>query len=181
MNISLVGFMGSGKTVVGRKLAEKMGYDLVDTDDMVEEAAGKKISELFEKEGEEKFRELERKAVKKAGEMDKVVVSTGGGVVLSPENLANLRKNGPIVLLKVSAEKAFERVKGEKHRPLLAVNDPLARMKELLEKRRTFYELADYQVDTEGKTPEQIADEIHNLITSDSSAALAESDSEAFE
>ena len=181
MNVSLVGFMGSGKTAVGKKVAEKMGFDFVDTDDLVEEGSGKKISEIFEKEGEETFRNLERTAVKKAGEMDNVVIATGGGAVLSPENLENLRKNGPVVLLKVSAEQALERVRNEKHRPLLAVADPLGKIRELLETRQKFYELADHQIDTEGKTPEQIADEIVHLIKSDSSAALAASDSEAFE
>ena len=103
-NVVLIGFMGTGKSSVGKVLARKLGRVLIDTDAVVEERAGRKIRDIFEKEGESRFRVLEKEAVYFAATHTKAVITTGGGVVLNPENLAALRENGVIVALSASVE-----------------------------------------------------------------------------
>jgi len=159
-NIVLTGFMGAGKSSVGRKLAKKLGMNVVDTDDVVERNAGMKISQIFEKYGEAHFRELEKKAVEEVSELQNHVIITGGGVVLKQENMKNLRRNGIIVYLHARPEVLYERVKKETHRPLLQVKDPLKRIKELLGFRAPFYANNDFTVDTSGLTVEQVVEEI---------------------
>ncbi len=99
MNVVITGFMCSGKTSVGKKLAEKLNFDFLDTDDLIENKVGMRITEIFEKYGEPYFRELETQIIKEVSEKDKLVISTGGGVVLREENVNNLRKNGVIINL----------------------------------------------------------------------------------
>jgi shikimate kinase len=163
-NIVLTGFMGAGKSAVGRRLKELTGMELVDTDDMIEEDAGTVISEIFEKFGEPHFRELEKKAVVKASELENHIIVTGGGVVLKEENIENLKKNGKIVYLHAPAEVLFERIKDETHRPLLQVDDPLGKIKELLEYRAPFYANNDFVIDTSNMNVNEVAEEIVKII-----------------
>lgn len=159
-NIVLIGFMGSGKTSVGSEIARRLGRELIDTDEMIEAKAGCSISEIFAKDGEARFRDLESEAVGTASEHVGAVISVGGGAVLRGENVAALRKTGVLFLLEATAEAIHDRVAKERHRPLLYVADPVAKIRELLEARRPFYGQADVVVDTTGRTVEDIVDEL---------------------
>jgi shikimate kinase len=163
-SIVLTGFMGAGKSVVGRRLAERLDMNVVDTDDVIEEDEGMKISEIFARYGEARFRELESEAVHKVSALKDQVIVTGGGVVLNAANIENLRENGTIVYLHVAPETAYNRVKNETHRPLLQVEDPLKNIKELLEQRAPFYANNDIEVDTSKLSVNEVVSEILNKI-----------------
>ncbi len=163
-NIILTGYMGAGKTAVGKRLAEITGREVIDTDDLIEEDAGMAISEIFEKFGELHFRELEKKAVARASALENHIIVTGGGVVLKKENVENLRKNGTIVYLHAPPEVLYERIKDETHRPLLQVDDPLGKIGELLEYRATFYADNDLTIDTSDMDVGGVAEEIVRVV-----------------
>ncbi|MEW6739572.1 MAG: shikimate kinase [Nitrospirota bacterium] len=159
-NIVLTGFMGTGKTEVGRILSRKLGYVLVDADTEIEKEQGITITEIFKQYGEPKFREIESNVIKRLSEIKNAVISTGGGAVLRQENMDNLRKNGVIICLTASPETILKRTGNNNDRPLLQVDNPLQRIKELLEFRKPYYEKADIMIDTEGKSPIEVAEEI---------------------
>ena len=159
-NIVLTGFMGSGKTAVGREISRILGWKMIDLDDEIVKARGMSINEIFSKLGEPAFRDIETEAIRKVAQHRNVVISTGGGAVLRQENMDLLRAMGVIVCLCVSAESVLGRTRNNSERPLLQVEDPLRRIRELLEFRRPFYEKADIMIDTEGKSPFHIAEEI---------------------
>ncbi|BCB97140.1 shikimate kinase [Dissulfurispira thermophila] len=159
-NIVLTGFMGTGKTEVGRILSRRLGYVLVDADAEIEKEQGITITEIFKQYGESKFREIEANIIKKLSEMKNAVISTGGGAVLRQENMDNLRKNGVIICLTASPETIFNRTSNNNDRPLLQVENPLQKIRELLEFRKPYYEKADIMIDTEGKSPIEVAEEI---------------------
>ncbi len=119
-NIVLVGFMGTGKTTVGRLLSKQTGMPLVDMDSMIEERAGKAITKIFAEDGEAHFRTLERAIVRELSAKGGQVVSTGGGIVLDPDNIPDYEKSGLVVCLLASAETILERVRHDDTRPLLA-------------------------------------------------------------
>lgn len=164
VNIVLTGFMGAGKSAVGRRLKELTGMEMVDTDDIIEEDAGMAISEIFEKFGEPHFRELEKKAVARASALENRIIVTGGGAVLKEENVKNLRKNGKIVYLHAPPEVLYERIKDETHRPLLQVDDPLKKIGELLEYRAPFYANNDFMIDTSNMSVEEVAGEVLRVL-----------------
>jgi len=166
-NIILVGFMGTGKTAVGRKLSHILGYPLIDTDDLIEEEIGVSIPEIFNRFGEPFFREVESRVVERVSKLDAHVISTGGGVVLREENLKNLRRNGIIFCLNATPEEIWRRVSSENHRPLLNVPDPMGRIRELLARRAPFYAKADFQVETTGRSIEEITEEILKIFRSE--------------
>ncbi len=159
-NIVLTGFMGAGKSSVGRKLAERLGIGIVDTDDLIERSTGMRIFEIFAKHGEPHFRELEKKAVAEASKLENRVILTGGGVVLKEENMKNLRRNGIIIYLHAKPGVIYSRIKHETHRPLLQVENPMKKIKELLEYRAPYYANNDFMVDTSELTVEQVVEEI---------------------
>lgn len=159
-NIILTGFMGTGKTEVGRELSTILGWKLIDVDDEIVKSKGISINDIFSKSGEPAFRDIEAEMIKKTAAGKNIIISTGGGAVLRQENLDVLRKNGIIVCLTASPEIIFERTGGSDERPLLKVENPLEKIKELLNLRRPFYEKADIMIDTEDMTPRQIAEEI---------------------
>lgn len=159
-NIILTGFMGTGKTEVGRILSQKLGYTLVDVDSEIEKEQKLTITEIFKQHGEPRFRDIESDIIKRLSEMENAVISTGGGAVLRQENMDNLRKKGIIVCLTASAETILKRTSNDNSRPLLQVENPLQKIKELLEFRRPYYEKADIMIDTDGKTPIEVAEEI---------------------
>jgi len=159
-NIVLIGFMGSGKTVVGRLLADRLGYKFIDTDKIIEERIGKTISDIFNDEGERYFREIESNIVKELSELSGHVISTGGGIVLNQDNLTCLKKSGLTVWLKASPESIHKRVVSESHRPLLNVKDPLKKIKRLLNLREKFYSKADISINTDDLDIEKVVENI---------------------
>lgn len=159
-NIILIGFMGTGKTAVGRELSRLLNMKLIDVDTEIEKSEKMTINEIFERFGEARFRDIETDMVKKVAQNKNVIISTGGGVVLRAENMESLKKNGIIVCLTASPEKIFERISNNSDRPLLRVEDPLKKIKELLTFREPFYKKAEIMIDTDDKNPLQIAEEI---------------------
>ena len=162
-NIILEGFMGSGKSTVSEILSDKLDLELIDTDEAIEEAEGRKISDIFAQDGEEAFRDMETGLVEMmvSDHMRETVISLGGGLPVREKNRELLKKVGKVVYLRTAPETVYDRLKGDDTRPLLKSEDPLARIKELQDKRGKIYEeAADIIVDTDGKTPVQVADEI---------------------
>ena len=159
-NIVLTGFMGSGKTAVGRQLSRLLNMKLVDVDTEIERAQGMTINEIFKNFGEPRFREIETEMIKKLSGKKDIIISTGGGAVLKQENMDALRENGIIFCLMAEPETILKRTSHDSNRPLLHVENAFKRIKELLDFRKPFYEKADIMIDTEGKTPLQIAEEI---------------------
>ncbi len=162
-NIILEGFMGSGKTTVSEALAERLDLELMDTDAAIEESEKRSISSIFEKEGEETFRDMETELLKMIvnDHLRNMVISLGGGLPIREENRRLLKEAGKVVYLKASPETVYERIKGDTTRPLLQSEDPMARIKELQASRSEIYEAAsDITIDTDDKTPSEIVDEI---------------------
>ncbi|MEW6675619.1 MAG: shikimate kinase [Nitrospirota bacterium] len=163
-NIILTGFMGTGKTAVGRELSRLLNMKLIDIDTEIEKSQKMTINEIFRQFGEPRFREIETEMIKKLSDNNNIIISAGGGVVLRQENMDALRKNGIIICLMATPETILKRTSHNSDRPLLQVENPLERIKELLNFRRPFYEKADIMIDTEDKTPLQIAEEIIDKI-----------------
>lgn len=163
--IVLVGFMGSGKSLVGRRLARALGWDFKDLDVAVERAEGRSVERIFAESGEAHFRAAEAAAAGALLGRDRVVVSAGGGWAAVPGRLRELPAGTRSVWLKVSPEEAVRRTgRSRRARPLLAVRDPLERARALLAERTPFYAEADLEVDTEGRSVEDVAARILNLI-----------------
>jgi len=160
MNIVLTGFMGTGKSGIGKRLAKKLGMSYLDTDELIEEREKDSISAIFKKRGEEYFRRLETKVVKEVALLDNFVISTGGGVVLKEGNIRLLKKNAFIVCLFASPEVILKRTEGNENRPLLEVNNQKKRIEELLALRKPYYEKADASVDTSALDSEGVVGEI---------------------
>jgi shikimate kinase len=152
-NIALVGFMGTGKSTVGQIVASMLRFRFVDTDEMIERMAGKRITEIFANDGEARFRELEQQVVTGLRELKGAVISTGGGLITRAENLARLKEHSLLVCLWCSPETIYRRVGHQSHRPLLQVENPLARIRELLEERAPFYRQADVLLNSEFRKP----------------------------
>lgn len=163
-NIVLIGFMGTGKTSVGLKLAQKLGMQFIDTDDVIEAENGMKISEIFAKNGEEYFRDLETDLVRRICKLCDLVIATGGGVVKRTENIDNLRSNGLLIWLDASPEVILNRTSGSNHRPLLQVPDPLDQICKMLKERERFYSQADYRIDTSNLTVDEVVDKIIEIF-----------------
>ena len=140
--IYLTGFMGTGKSMILNCLHEVCGFDKIEMDEQIVQEQGMSIPEIFEKKGEEYFRNLETELVKKISAMDNIVVSCGGGTVMRQCNVDEMKKNGTIVLLTAEPETVYERVKGSHNRPLLEKNMNPEYIKELMEARRPKYEAA---------------------------------------
>ena len=163
-NIILTGFMGTGKTAVGRRLAMLLNMELIDVDTEIEKSQQMTINEIFRQFGEPGFREIETEMIQKLSERKDVIISTGGGAVLKQKNMDALRKQGIIICLMASPQTILKRTSHNSNRPLLKVEDPFEKIKELLNFRKPFYEKADILIDTEDKTPLQIAEEIIDKI-----------------
>ncbi len=157
----LTGFMGVGKNAIGKRLAQELNLEFVDTDDIIEKEEGITITQIFKKFGEKHFRKLEKEVIRKVAQGKDQVISTGGGVVLDRENISNLKKNGVIICLWASSEVIKERTEKETHRPLLEGVNAEKKIKELLNYRKPFYKKsADYIVDTSHSTVEKIVEKI---------------------
>jgi shikimate kinase len=160
-NIVLIGFMGSGKTSIGRHVAHRLGFQFVDTDAVIVERAGMQVAELFAKHGEAWFRDQETAALRSLRILNRAVISTGGGVVVREENRALLRELGFVTWLTASEEAIYERVSRNKKRPLLQTENPRDTVHELLATRRPLYEgAAQFTVDSTELTHEHAANAV---------------------
>lgn len=157
-NLVLTGFMGTGKTTVGRILAERLDFDFVDTDAVIESRAGP-IPEIFERVGEGGFREMERSMARELADRAGLVIATGGRMMLDPECAAWLEPAAYVVCLDATPEAILERIGDTAHRPLLDVPDAPARVRELLAERAEGYGRF-IAVDTEGRSPDEVADAV---------------------
>ena len=161
INIFLVGLMGAGKSTIGRHLAKALGLEFVDSDHEIERRTGASIPLIFDVEGEAGFRQREKKIIYELSRRDGIVLATGGGVVLDPDNRARLRERGQVVYLYATVEQLLTRTAKDRNRPLLQTADPRARLQELLEVRDALYrEVADVVVDTGGRTARSAEREI---------------------
>jgi len=157
-NIALIGFMGVGKSTVGNLLADTLGFELIDTDKVIEQREGRRISEIFTHPGETYFRNCEAALVGELASARGKVISTGGGMIANPKNLESLRAHSLIVCLWASPEIIFERVKNQTHRPLLQTPDPLAKIRALMQERTpTYREAADIMVGVEHRHAPEVA------------------------
>jgi len=157
-NVAIVGFMGAGKTSVGRSLASVLQMRFIELDDEIAAKAGKSVQKIFLDEGEPAFRALEREAVAQAARATGAVISCGGGAVIDARNVDALRKTAVIILLAASDEETLRRVGDASSRPLLQHNDKLARIRELKSARRDAYEAAaDIVIDTTGLSVREVA------------------------
>ncbi len=162
--------MGSGKTAIGKRLAERLGLRFVDMDVEIERKAGRKIAEIFAAEGESYFRFLERREAIELAKQAGLVIATGGGVVLDPDNLNDFRQSGVVVCLWVDGETAYNRTKRATHRPLLQSEDPRKRIEELLAKRQPLYQQIENVVDTRGRSMETIVEDVIRIYRGSESA-----------
>lgn len=161
-NLVLVGFMGSGKTVVGRILATRLRRGFLDMDARIAECAGKTIAAIFQEDGEAEFRRREREVVREIAARPGWVVAAGGGVVLDPANMNDLCRTGAVVCLSAPVSVLIERLRGDRTRPLLQ-GDPEQRIRDLLAQRRPLYDAVPFQVNTAGLSPEAVAEEVIRL------------------
>ena len=164
-SVILVGPMGAGKTTIGRLLAEELKLPFKDSDRLIEERTGADIPWIFDIEGEEGFRQRESSTLKELLGEPALVLATGGGIVLREKNRKSLKSLGSVVYLTASVDQLVERTCRDKKRPLLQVDDPEKKIRELIEFRHPLYEaVADIVVNTDGKSPKNVAQEIARMI-----------------
>ncbi len=160
-SIFLIGPMGAGKSTVGRVLAEKLGYEFVDSDHDIEEKTGATIPMIFDIEGEAGFRHREEESIDELTQLSETIVATGGGVVLSEENRKHLRSRGFVVYLKSTVESLVQRTKHDRNRPLLQTANPEKVLADILVEREPFYlEVADLVIETEHASAYRVVKEI---------------------
>lgn len=167
MNIVLAGFMGTGKTTVGRLLARRLGLRFVDMDELIENEAGMSISDIFRKEGEARFRAIESGVIKRlvSGDFGKdIVLSTGGGAVVDPVNRAFFRSFGTLVCLTASVDEIMKRVGDRDDRPLLPAGERREAALKLLREREPAYRDCDIEVDTTARSAEEVVDVIERRV-----------------
>lgn len=162
-NIVLVGFMGTGKTSVGKRLASELDMEFVDMDHVIEARAGKPISRIFAEDGEPRFRRMERELTVELSGRNGLVIGCGGGVVLNPDNVRDYQRTGLLVCLTASPETIHQRTARAHHRPLLEEKDRFQRIVDLLEKRKALYEAIPHRIDTEHLSPNEVAAAIIRL------------------
>ena len=165
MNIALIGFRGTGKTTLGKRLAKRLNMDFIDLDKEIVKKAGKTIPEIFAAFGENGFRELEKKAVLEAFAKDNACIACGGGVVLSEENASSLKKNSVVVLLEANPKAIFARIGKDKNRPSLTGKSGYEEILHLLAERKPLYEkAAQFRVDTSSYPVAESVQEIIDML-----------------
>ena len=163
-NIVLTGFMGTGKTTIGKELSNKLHMKLVDIDAEIEKSQKMKINDIFKIHGEQYFRDIETDMIRQFSGGKNIIISTGGGAVLRDENMEALKENGIIFCLNASTETIIARTARSEDRPLLKVENPKEKISEMLSFRRPFYEKAGIMIDTDCKSPLVIVQEIMGII-----------------
>jgi len=157
--------MGSGKTAVGRHLARLFRFSFHDSDADIEAKTGVDISFIFEKEGEAGFRQREKESIDRLTRLEAIVLATGGGAVIDPENRRALAERGAVVYLATSIDQQMERTRHGRHRPLLKDTDPEEKLRELMLRRAALYaEIADLTVSTDGRRVQLVAEEIQHEL-----------------
>jgi len=168
LNLVFTGFMGTGKSSIGKLAASKLGFEFVDIDKEIEKHMNMVISDIFENFGEQHFRKIESKIVKEFSSRTGMVISTGGGVVLNTENINNLREKGIVILLKAKPEVIYRNVSKDKNRPLLNCENPMDRIVELLEARKQYYDNNDFEIDVSELSIEEIAEKAVDIFKKNS-------------
>ncbi len=161
-NIALTGFMGCGKTAVGRVVAKVSGFEFLDTDQFIEEHVGNTNPRIFEEQGEETFRRYEREVVVRLAERESTVIATGGGLLVNEQNMDTMKQYAMVFCLWASPDSIWRRVKDQSHRPLLQTENPRQRIIDLLEERKPAYSRSDMLINTEYRSARDVA----NLILS---------------
>ena len=161
LNLTLIGFMGSGKSSTGQILAGQLNFHFLDTDAMIEERAGKPITDIFADDGEAAFRAWESQVVGELETSTESVISTGGGLAANDSNLASLKTHSLVVCLWAGAEAIWQRVRRQSHRPLLAGPAPRENIAKLLKEREPFYRKADVLINTEMRSLRDVAQQAH--------------------
>lgn len=165
VNIILTGLMGSGKSTIGKILSKMLkGYTFIDIDEVIVDLEGMPIVEIFEKKSEKYFRKIEKQVIQELSEEQDLIIALGGGAYEDKDTRNNLKKTGKTFYLKGSVEELLERIKDDKSRPLLQCDNPKEKLKDLLNIREKNYLKADYIIETDGKTAEEISKEIIELI-----------------
>jgi shikimate kinase len=163
-NIYLVGFMGTGKTVVGQEVARQLSQQFVDLDSQIEERQNRRISQIFAEDGEAYFRSLEKQALQQIAAGKNLVVSCGGGIILYKDNIQIMKQTGRMICLTSRPEVILTRTQGYRQRPLLNVDNPAEKIEELLKIRAPFYAQADCTVDTSDLTVSQVVDKVLGYV-----------------
>ncbi|WP_297308537.1 shikimate kinase AroK [Neptuniibacter sp.] len=167
MNIFLVGPMGAGKSTIGRILSQELKLEFVDSDREIEARAGADIPWIFDVEGESGFRDREEAVIKDLSQQQLIVLSTGGGAVIRPENRTALQANGTVVYLQTSVDQQLDRTSRDKNRPLLQTDNPREVLEKLMAERHPFYvDAADIVVKTDRRHPKTVASEIVKQLKS---------------
>lgn len=152
-SIALIGFMGTGKTAVSKVLSRRLNRELIDSDKAIEKDTGMTIAEIFKKDGEDVFRDMESQMIKELKDKKGAIISFGGGVCLREENIGNIKENHKVILLEASSKVIFERVGRDSSRPVLKGKLDLASIEKIMDKRKASYRrCADKTIDTDGKT-----------------------------
>lgn len=162
--VILTGFMGSGKSSVGRVLARRLGWPFVDLDAVIVAKARKSINEIFAEEGEPAFRALESACLEQALDKGRAVIATGGGIVIAEHNREMMARQGRVINLAVSLDQVLERLEGATDRPLFAGKDAAEAVGTLMAERAQFYAVADIRIDTNGKSVEDVTAEILRFL-----------------
>lgn len=165
-NIFLIGFMGAGKSTIARALQRRLELPLVEMDQRIVQEQGMSVNDIFERYGEDHFRDIESALVVALGQQGPAIVSCGGGVVVRPQNVRAMKESGRVVFLEASPETVYERVKNSDERPILNGHMNVEYIAGLMEKRRALYEeAADVRIVTDGRTRDAICDEILECVT----------------
>jgi len=163
-HLYLIGNMGSGKTTVGKRVAERLGLPFYDLDQRIEQATGLTVAELFAQQGEARFRDLESRALAEIACLPQGVVATGGGVVLRETNRVLMRRTGWVIYLRTSSETLWRRLKHATDRPLLRTESPYETLQTIVQTREPLYQEADWVIDTDARTPEEVAEAIVRIV-----------------
>jgi shikimate kinase len=166
-NLFLIGPMGAGKTTVGKQLAQVLGMEFIDSDLEIQRRTGVDIPTIFEFEGEDGFRKRERAVIEELTAMEGVVLATGGGAVLDEQNRRLLSSRGFVVYLQCTPQQQYERTFRDRNRPLLQTNDPLTKLKDLMEQREPYYlQTADLVIMSDRRNAQSVAREIQSKLDS---------------
>ena len=163
-NIIISGFMGTGKSIVAEELARKLRMEFIDMDQIIEERQGLTISDIFARYGENYFREQENKLVKELSRKENIVIATGGGTLLSSDNIRILSQKGKIICLYADSQTIYNRVKRKNNRPLLNGENILGKINHLMKERKKIYDNIKWKIDTTNFTTQEVVDKIINLL-----------------